>query len=406
MNDHRRARGDARSDQNPAYRPLALYSFPARARLAPPAARPRIRQPRLFMPTRPPRSPRPQRPSASGRPGKPTRGKGPGGGAERDAGGAQAGRPSRKARPNRPLDARPRGVTIRAEAGMPLMRWVALQSGETLSVREAKRLLEQGICRVNGRVETFGSRVLEAGDVVDLVLPERAERARFEFERARVVHADETLIVYDKPPGLAVTPADGKKGPNLEALVRTAFPSARAVHRIDADTTGLVVFALTRDAKATLEAAFREHAVDKVYLALVRGQPRPEGSHKSFLVKVDAGQGFETWESGRGEGAKEAVTSWRVLDKLGPWASLVEVRPETGRHHQIRIHMKELGHPLIGDTRYGDRRDPVPAGLIPRHMLHAAQVTFDHPATGKRLVVKARPPVDFLAAEEILRKAR
>jgi len=68
--------------------------------------------------------------------------------------------------------------------------------------------------------------------------------------------------------------------------------------------------------------------------------------------------------------------------------------------------MKELGHPLIGDTRYGDRRDPVPTGLIPRHMLHASQIALDHPATGKRLIVRARPPVDFLAAEEILRKAK
>jgi 23S rRNA pseudouridine1911/1915/1917 synthase len=289
---------------------------------------------------------------------------------------------------------------------MPLMRYVSLQSGEDLSVREAKRLLEQGICRVNGRVETFGSRVLVAGDVVELVLPERAPKSPFRFERERVVHADDAMLVYDKPPGLPVTPADGKKGPNLEALVREAYPEARPVHRIDADTTGLVVFARTREAKEKLLVAFRDHAITKVYLALVRGQPRPEGTHKSFLVKVEAGQGFETWASGRGEGAKEAVTSWRVLEKLGAWASLVEVRPETGRHHQIRIHMKELGHPLVGDTRYGDRRDPVPAGLIPRHMLHAAQVTLEHPTTGKRLVVKARPPVDFLAAEELLRHAK
>ncbi|MCC6622320.1 MAG: RluA family pseudouridine synthase [Deltaproteobacteria bacterium] len=320
--------------------------------------------------------------------------------------GAQPGRPSRKARPNRPLDARPRGVTIRAEAGMPLMRWVALQSGETLSVREAKRLLEQGICRINGRVETFGSRVLVAGDVVELALPERAPKASFALERERFVHVDDAMLVYDKPPGLPVTPADGKKGPDLQTLVQAAYPEARAVHRIDADTTGLVVFARTTEVKKLLEEAFRDHRVDKAYLALVRGQPRPEGTHKSFLVKLEAGQGFETWASGRGEGAKEAITSWRVIEKLGAWASLVEVRPETGRHHQIRIHMKELGHPLIGDTRYGDRRDPVPAGLIPRHMLHASQIMLDHPTTGKRLVLRARPPLDFLAAEEILRKAK
>ena len=289
---------------------------------------------------------------------------------------------------------------------MTLMRYVVVQSGEALSAREAKRLLEQGVCRVNGRVETFGSYALKNGDIVELVVPERAPKAAFAFERERVLHVDDALLIYDKPPNLPVTPADAKKGPDLLALVKAAYPDARAVHRIDADTTGIVVFARTAEAKVALETAFREHAITKVYLALVRGQPRPEGTHKSFLVKVEAGVGFETWSSGRGEGAKEAVTSWKVIDKLGAWASLVEVRPETGRHHQIRIHMKELGHPLVGDTRYGDRRDPVAAGLIPRHMLHAYQITLDHPSTGKRLVVKARPPIDFIAAEEILRRSK
>ena len=316
-------------------------------------------------------------------------------------------------RPTGKAAGRPRGQTIRVEAGMPLSKYVALQSGDALSVREAKKLLEQGVCRVNGQIETYGSRVLVQGDVVDLVLPERAlektKKEKLAFEQARVVYIDDAIIAYDKPPDLPVTPPDtkdGKTGLSLSGLVRGEYPEARAVHRIDADTTGIVLFARSTEVKAALEQLFKEHLVEKLYLALVRGAPRQAGQHKSFFQKVEAGLGFENWQSGHGAGSKQAITSWKVVERLGAWASLVEVRPETGRHHQIRIHMKELGHPLIGDTRYGDRRDPVPAGMIPRHMLHATQVTFEHPLTGKRTVIRVRPPIDFQAAEELLRKSK
>ncbi len=341
------------------------------------------------------------RPASSGKPGSGSSGK-PGSGS--------SGKPPTSGRRPPPRARKHPGVTIKAEAGMPLMRWVALQAGDSLSVREAKRLLELGVCRVNSRVETFGSRVLQSGDVVDLQLPDspapKKRAADFAFERERVVHLDDAFLAYDKPPDLAVTPADGKKGPNLLAVVKAIYPEARAVHRIDADTTGLVLFARTAEAAAALEASFKAHEVDKTYLALVRGHPRPEGVHKSFLIKVESGQGFEKWASGHGEGAKQAITAWRVVERLGAWASLVEVRPATGRHHQIRIHMSELGHPLVGDTRYGDRRDPVPVAVVSRHMLHASELVFAHPATGKKTVLRARPPMDFIAAEQALRKAK
>lgn len=284
---------------------------------------------------------------------------------------------------------------------MTLMRYVVMEAGGELSNREAKRLLEEGRCFVGGRLETFGSRVLESGDVVELVLPERTKKARQAFDRARVVFDDADLVVYDKPASLQVVPGDGKKGPNLTALLREVYPTAEPVHRIDADTSGLVIFAKSPAVREALEEAFKEHNVDKRYLALVRGQPRAEGTHKSYFVKVAAGTGFERWESGTGEGAKEAITRWRVVEKVGFWGALVEVRPETGRHHQIRIHMAELGHPLLGDTRYGDRKDPV---AVPRHMLHASEIEITHPITGKKVTFNARLPDDFKAAIEALRK--
>jgi RluA family pseudouridine synthase len=292
---------------------------------------------------------------------------------------------------------------VKHEAGVTLARYVVIESGGTLSGREAKRLLESGACFVNGRLETFGSRVLEAGDTVELRLPARQEvRARFAFESGRVVHEDDAILVYDKPAGLQVVQGDGKKGVNLAELVAGHCAEAEPVHRIDSDTSGLVVFGKTREAREALLEAFKAHEVDKRYLALVRGQPRPDGVHKSYFVKVAAGTGFERWESGSGEGAKEAITRWKLVEKVGFWGALVEVRPETGRHHQIRIHMAELGHPLVGDTRYGDRKDRVTVG---RHMLHASEIELVHPVTGRKMTLKARLPDDFRAAIEALRKA-
>jgi len=328
--------------------------------------------------------------------------------------GAKPGAPAMAARPTNaptpggkrrappPRKPGPNAHTIKHEAGVTLAKFVVMESGGEMSGREAKRLLESSQCFVNGRLETFGSRVLEAGDVVELVLPERQiQKRRQAFDRDRVVYDDADLIVYDKPANLQVVPGDGKKGANLVALIKEAYPSAEPVHRIDADTSGLVIFAKNATALQALEDAFKEHTVEKRYLALVRGQPRPEGTHKSYFVKLAAGTGFERWESGSGEGAKEAITRWKLVEKVGFWGALVEVRPETGRHHQIRIHMAELGHPLLGDTRYGDRRDPV---TVPRHMLHAAEIEVTHPTTGKKLRLSARIPEDFKAAIESLRR--
>lgn len=340
-----------------------------------------------------------RRPGGKGARGAPVKG-GAGPGAGTGAGAGEGGGKRRAPPPRKPG---PDAKVIKHEAGLPLMKFIVMESGGVLSGREAKRLLEGGACFVNGRLETFGSRVLERGDVVEVAVPQKATRKeRVAFEPARVVFEDEGLLVYDKPAGLMVVAGDGKRQIHLTTLVQGVCPSAQPVHRIDADTSGLVVFAKTREVYEALLAAFRDHEVDKRYLALVRGQPRPEGTHKSYFVKVASGRGFEQWESGSGEGAKEAVTHWRIVEKVGFWAALVEVRPETGRHHQIRIHMAELGHPLVGDSRYGDRKDRI---TVTRHMLHAAEIALTHPATGKKMTFRARLPDDFREAMRALEAA-
>jgi len=296
---------------------------------------------------------------------------------------------------------------IKAEAGMTLGAWIAMESGGAMSVREAKRLLETGICKIGGIVETFASRVLKEGDAIDVRLPTTMAAARrlARVEPERIVYDDDAIVVYDKPADLAVTPPDSGRGPSLLGLLKAErWPNLRPVHRIDADTSGLVIFAKTHEAEKTLIEAFKQHEVDKRYLALVRGHPKQDGTHRSYLVKVASGRGFEKWVShgdGSGQPGREAITHWHLEDRVGYWGALVEVRPETGRHHQIRIHMAEMGHPLIGDVRYGDRKDPIVVG---RHLLHAASIVFKHPTTGGELAFRARLPEDFRTAMDALKR--
>ena len=292
-------------------------------------------------------------------------------------------------------DARRVGV----EAGLDLARFVAKAYGRgRLSRSAARTLIERGSVRVNGRVETFHSRQLAAGDIVEAFLTDTTEHV---FDADRVLMDRDGVLIYDKPAWLPVTRPDRKGSWSLFDILAGACGEMHAVHRLDADTSGLVIFARTRPLAQRLEAMFRDHAVEKEYLALVRGHPRPEGLHKSYLVLKDKTPGRERWASGRGQGAREAITAWTVESRIGPYASLVRVAPRTGRHHQIRLHFSEMGFPLYGDRLYGDRRDPAQA---PRHMLHASRVLLPHPAGGERIDVRSEAPADFLELMQRLRR--
>ncbi|GDY12296.1 hypothetical protein LBMAG53_11740 [Planctomycetota bacterium] len=305
---------------------------------------------------------------------------------------------------------------IRAETGDKLGRFLArghAGTGAGGSARQIKKWLELGCCRINGRIETFASRELAYGDVVEFSPP--ATDTEHRFDPRRILHDADGVLAYDKPAWLPVTRTDAVKSWSLTDILKAASASGELagtdagpseiipVHRLDADTSGIVLFSRYEDLARKLEALFAEHQVAKEYLAIVRGHPREEGRHRSYLVKVEARQGTERWRSGHGADAREAVTTWRVEGRIGPFASRVRVRPETGRHHQIRLHFSELGHPIYGDLVYGDRRDPV---AVNRHLLHAAQVTFVHPDSGAKVIIHSRPPAEFAAAEKLLRKAK
>lgn len=295
----------------------------------------------------------------------------------------------------------PSARSVTSEAGCDLAHFIALNAKGELSVRAIRRALDAGACRVNGHIETFGSRKLKRGEVVEFFIPAQHQRDH-DFDARRLLYDADGIIAYDKPPGLPVTPDDAGRKWNLEALIRKRFGGlVIAVHRLDADTSGAVLFARSEKSARWLEDAFREHHVQKTYLALVRGHPRDTGEYRSYLVKRASQKGQERWASGRGSDAREAITTWKVQERIGDFASLVEVLPKTGRYHQIRIHFSEMGHPIYGDRQYGDRQDPI---HVTRHLLHAWMVELPHPSGSGTITLKTPFPEDLSEAMKLLRR--
>ena len=294
----------------------------------------------------------------------------------------------------------PSARVVGAEAGSDLAHFIALGGEGQLSVRAIRRALDAGSCRVNGMVERYGSRQLKRGDVVEFYIPTSLPRDH-DFDPARVLWNADDILAYDKPAGLPVTPDDQGRKWNLQSLLRAKFPDIIAVHRLDADTSGVVLFARAEKVARALEDAFREHKVKKTYLALVRGHPRETGEHRSYLVKVASQKGHELWASGKGRDAREAITTWKLEERVGAYASLMRIEPQTGRHHQIRIHFSEIGHPIYGDRLYGDRADPI---HVTRHLLHAWNLELPRPDGRGQIVITTPFPAEFDEAMKLLRK--
>ena len=209
-----------------------------------------------------------------------------------------------------------------------------------------------------------------------------------------VLHRDPTLLVVDKAPGVLVVPPPGSRERCLlDDLRRDGFKVA-PVHRLDRDTSGVLLLCLDPAQRAALEGAFRKHEVRKEYLALVRGVPATKRATIDIPI-LDQGATARVDRCGRW-----AVTHYEVLRTLpgrraGGQASLVRLSLESGRHNQVRVHMAHLGHPLLGDAKYGRReRDGAPYRPA-RCLLHAERLALRHPATGQPLEVAAPLPADM-----------
>ncbi|HTQ02198.1 MAG TPA: RluA family pseudouridine synthase [Polyangiaceae bacterium] len=259
-----------------------------------------------------------------------------------------------------------------------------------------RALIESGKVSVDGEVVRAPNHVVRAGAEIRVAM--RAPRARGpELPADLFAHVDAHVVVARKPAGISTVPYDENETGTLAELVEAALrrkggPHAPLgiVHRIDKETSGLVVFARTLAAKRVLKQQFRVHSVRRGYWALAHGVVAP-GTLASRLVK-DRGDGRRGSTENQNLG-REAITHVRVLEKLHG-ATLVECRLETGRTHQIRIHLSESGHPLLGERVYSKT---FRGALIsaPRLMLHAFELGFEHPTTGAPLHFEQPMPPDM-----------
>ena len=271
----------------------------------------------------------------------------------------------------------------------------------TASGKTRKQLLATGRIRVNGEVVKRADAPLAAGDVVE-VAP-RTSGASLPRGLA-LVYEDDDVIVVDKPAGLLTIATERERERTayayLMARAHARRPPARifVVHRLDRGASGLLVFATSAEVKRQLQAQFAAHTVERTYLAVVEGRlAAPEGTITDRLVDDAAGRVRATHRSDRG---RTAVTRWRRL-RAGTHHTLLEVRLETGRRNQIRVHLAGRGHPVAGDAVYGSRTDP-----IGRLALHAHVIGFDHPRTGTRLRFVSPAPGGFAKLSSASRKRR
>lgn len=200
----------------------------------------------------------------------------------------------------------------------------------------------------------------------------------------RLHHVDAAMVIADKPPGLLSVPGRGpEKADCTEARVAALCPGARHVHRLDMETSGLIVFARTAAAHRALSAAFAARGVAKRYVALVSGSVAGEAGRVEAPLMTDwpnrPRQRVDT------EAGKPACTDWQVLAR-GPGWTRLSLIPVTGRSHQLRVHLAHIGHPILGDRLYGD------PGAAPRLMLHAERLALAHPDSGVTITVEAPAP--------------
>jgi 23S rRNA pseudouridine1911/1915/1917 synthase len=204
-----------------------------------------------------------------------------------------------------------------------------------------------------------------------------------------ILHADDHLLVVDKPAGCLVVPAPGRSGPTLiDMLAAQTGERPLAVHRLDEGTTGALVVARTDASRAALEELFRAHAVRRVYLALVAGTPAPPAGR--IEARLDESEDVVRVVP---RGGRNAITRYEVVRRRGRF-SLVQCALETGRRNQIRAHMQALGCPLAGDRKYGFRARP--GESFARPMLHSWQIGFRHPMSDREVEVVASPRDDEL----------
>ena len=320
------------------------------------------------------------------------------------------------------------GVELQADTPRERLDRLLARRLPDLSRSRLKALIEAGQVRIGGRTMTDAAHRVNVGDVVALVVPEPEDPTpQGEDIPLAIVHEDEALIVIDKPAGLVVHPAAGNwTGTLVNALIAHCGDSLSGiggvrrpgiVHRLDKDTSGLLVVAKTDRAHASLSAQFADHGrtgpLERAYVAFAWGVP----ARASFTIDAALDRDPRAREKIAVRPAgRDAVTHVTVEEALaGGLASRVTCRLETGRTHQIRVHMAHVGHPLLGDATYGSGFRTKAAKLsaparealdaLGRQALHAAILGFEHPITGQTMRFESSLPADLARLAEALRGA-
>jgi 23S rRNA pseudouridine1911/1915/1917 synthase len=276
------------------------------------------------------------------------------------------------------------------DEGERLDRFIAARGAVSRGL--ARRAIEQGGVFLDGRRCKVASKQVRAGYEITVNLEEggRAPGAGVALDATRLLYADEHLVAVDKPAGVPAQATLTTDRGTLPLLVSALLgEDVSLVHRLDRDTSGVTVLARTPEATIALAEAFRAGTPEKTYLALCARPPSPpEGRLEAAIGKDPRRAGLRQVSPG----GDAAATRYRTL--ATGWAALVEARPETGRTHQIRVHLAHLGAPLLGDPKYGGPR-MVGAVSVPRVMLHARRLALLHPVSGVPLVFEAPVPEDL-----------
>ena len=260
--------------------------------------------------------------------------------------------------------------------GMKLLPFLKKSIEQDLSNRKIKFFIDSGCCSVNGRTERFHHTVLKEGDRILLSLREEQQESLASTLTMQPLFEDKDIIAYTKPVGLVCDQSTERR---LKAFL---------VHRLDKDTSGVLLFAKNIVTRDLLFTQFRERQMKKEYVAIVAGQiSQDAGVINNCLTPISRFQGGTMW--GVRSYGEQAITRWKV-EQRGKKATLVRLFPETGKTHQLRVHMRFLGHPILGDPLYGSHL----AAVYPTtgQLLHAEQLLFQHPITKNSIEIRAPLP--------------
>lgn len=292
-------------------------------------------------------------------------------------------------------------VVTNREDGWRLDKFLSEKAPQWVSRTAIQRHIKEGGVLVNGEKKKASYRV-KTGDIVTYTFPEKVEPGTVEPENIplNIIYEDHDIIVVNKPPDMIVHPVHNKTtGTLVNALLNYCddlqgiggVMRPGIVHRLDKETSGVIVVAKNDRAHNSLVQQFKARTTEKYYLAIARGKTPPKGEMDFSLARHPVNR-LKMTVSASG---KEAHTTFKTITHFGNIASLVLAKPRTGRTHQIRVHFKEIGHPLLGDKLYGRHKDDIILGAE-RHMLHALQISINHPRTGDRMTFVARVPEDMV----------